>query len=838
MNTIKQIQLNRKASSIEEDKEGHLAREMKIEEEGARSSANGHSHYVNEGKSAIHSPATEGSNVHSERTETSAGADLNSSGSSSRSNRKPGGYSADCSSLSNFSQDSTSDSASDGKPQDGTNQAGSETPPKKITGMKSSSLCASVKSVKFKQKGDDDISLPSNDDSRHLNTLDLDMGMVTQTSLRANEVETGNHQIIQINKQQASLQAQNQAFDTRDAIINLSSANVVHDGNHNRENRRALDAGASKRRGINEERANKSPKNNDADDLMSGYSQLLSSCKPFFDRPFNAPKPAPPLNKPSQDDVAEHSLSENSDTSSMAVLARPSRNKNQPHKGKKLRENSSNASSSSSFTSKQNEEQRRLIQRSNVVLRKNERHQSENYAPDMIMYINQQIRQQQDRIVRHINQEPTVVTGSGTGSGTGGSGQGSRNGSGTGSGTGSGGGSRTGSGTGSGAGSGGGSAEGSGTGSLAGSGTGTGAANDRLFISKKVQVPTNSDQCRSAESKDGPRKIPLHEELRLSKPAFADVIEKLFVDQRIHESEDSTQERLVSKKRKRMDKRREYEKEVKRQVQSSSDSSVERLKLFPPGLYVSMEDSLAFTSVASLIVQSEAPYLVVHVNAAFSRLSGIQNVTIIGCPLSKGIALAHSTEEGQQDQEPLTKPIKRSTPTEASITVSHENAAQTGVLNANQEKEDSTVETILGSKKFGIYYRVNYLDLKNETESFGSNSKNSSISSKDIPRNPTPCYMSICPVRDSPQKAPAKHHSSTSDWPGATQSRRARKNTSPTHFVVQLVPAEKCQGSGETENDKFPSNIGGGDRGDPSGGGSESSSSLSSPSSDPVVACG
>lgn len=611
MNTIKLKQLNRKSSSIEEEKEGNLAREMKIEE-GARSSANGHSHYVNASKSAIHTSAAERSNLHSGRTETSPGADLNSSGSSSRSNSKPGGYSADCSSLSNFSEDSTSDSASDGKPQDGTNQEGSETPLKKITGLKRSNLCTSVKSVKFKQRDDDDISLPSNDGSRHLNTLDLDMGMVTQASLRTNQVETENHQIIQISKKKASLQAQNHAFDTAAARVNLTSVNIVHAGNHNREDGRALNVGASKHRDLDEEEFKKPSKDKDADDLMSGYSQLLSSCKPFFDRPSNVPKLALPSDKPNQDNIARHSLSENSDTSSMAVLARPRRNKNQAHKEKKLRENSSNASSSSSFTSKQNEEQRRLIQRSNAVLRKSEQHHSENYAPDMIMYINQQIRQQrqhqqnqqqqQDRIARHMNQDPPVVTGSGTGSGTGGSGQGSRNGSGTGSGTGSGGGSgggsRTGSGTGSGAGSGGGSAEGSGTGSLAGSGTGCGAGNDRLFISKKVQVSTNSDQCRCPDSKDGTRKLPLHEELRLSKPAFTDVIEKPFTDQQIHESEDSTQERLVTKKRKRMDKRREYEKEVKRQVQSSSDSSVERLKLFPPGLYISMEDSLAFTSVA------------------------------------------------------------------------------------------------------------------------------------------------------------------------------------------------------------------------------------------------
>jgi hypothetical protein len=55
-------------------------------------------------------------------------------------------------------------------------------------------------------------------------------------------------------------------------------------------------------------------------------------------------------------------------------------------------------------------------------------------------------------------------------------------------------------------------------------------------------------------------------------------------------------ERLVNKKRKRMDKRREYEEEVQLQLQSSSDSSV--AQVFDPGQYMSMEDSLSFTNTA------------------------------------------------------------------------------------------------------------------------------------------------------------------------------------------------------------------------------------------------
>ena len=63
-----------------------------------------------------------------------------------------------------------------------------------------------------------------------------------------------------------------------------------------------------------------------------------------------------------------------------------------------------------------------------------------------------------------------------------------------------------------------------------------------------------------------------------------------------HPTDSSTQERLAIKKRKRMDKRREYEEEVQRQLHTSSDSSED--SGFKPGEYISMEDSLSFSNTA------------------------------------------------------------------------------------------------------------------------------------------------------------------------------------------------------------------------------------------------
>jgi hypothetical protein len=66
-------------------------------------------------------------------------------------------------------------------------------------------------------------------------------------------------------------------------------------------------------------------------------------------------------------------------------------------------------------------------------------------------------------------------------------------------------------------------------------------------------------------------------------------------------AEAATLERLALKKRKRLDKRREYEEEVQRQHQETSDSSRESFKMFKPGDMISMEEALSFAGSARCV---------------------------------------------------------------------------------------------------------------------------------------------------------------------------------------------------------------------------------------------
>ena len=65
-------------------------------------------------------------------------------------------------------------------------------------------------------------------------------------------------------------------------------------------------------------------------------------------------------------------------------------------------------------------------------------------------------------------------------------------------------------------------------------------------------------------------------------------------------TEAATLERIALKKRKRLDKRREYEEEVKRQHQESSDSDSE--KVFKTGETVTMEEALLFANSARYVI--------------------------------------------------------------------------------------------------------------------------------------------------------------------------------------------------------------------------------------------
>ena len=263
-----------------------------------------------------------------------------------------------------------------------------------------------------------------------------------------------------------------------------------------------------------------------------------------------------------------------------------------------------------------------------------------------------------------------------------------------------------------------------------------------------------------------------------------------------------------------------------------------------------------------ILIQAEPPLLVVHVNAAFSRLTGMQNNYVIGRPLPKVLALAdhdqklisehmQSSNRSVRDQsietEKVTSPpsncsevqsknrldVKETHKAEKTSLSSHENAAAVGMRIAETETRDVSIERLLASTSdFRNCYRVHTLEFKgSEMSSDRSNngSNNSSISSKDLPFNPTICATSICPIPKCNSQSVSKHttssasskrrkhsHPHTHRQNANSPSRRSNtKYTTPSHYVIQLFLIDDNGGNGDVStNAKFegftevPSNVG------------------------------
>ena len=151
---------------------------------------------------------------------------------------------------------------------------------------------------------------------------------------------------------------------------------------------------------------------------------------------------------------------------------------------------------------------------------------------------------------------------------------------------------------------------GSGSGTNSGTGSGTGSGNDTFKNKSENSTESNSNSggdgansdalTKNANTDSGysisTQKQLVHQHAHAAHSASAKHDRHPDLKSADNHTDHSTQERLAIKKRKRMDKRREYEEEVQRQLQSSSDSSVEQV--FEPGQYVTMEDSVVFTKTA------------------------------------------------------------------------------------------------------------------------------------------------------------------------------------------------------------------------------------------------
>jgi hypothetical protein len=257
--------------------------------------------------------------------------------------------------------------------------------------------------------------------------------------------------------------------------------------------------------------------------------------------------------------------------------------------------------------------------------------------------------------------------------------------------------------------------------------------------------------------------------------------------------EAATLERLALKKRKRLDKRREYEEEVQRQLQDSSDDYNETE--FKGGEMISMEEALSFANTARLVVQSLEPYLAVHVNAAFSRLTGIHNSGIIGRPLSRILSLLGNNEWNAVNKDKLSP-----------STTSKGNDDSNNDI---QEQNSRTIDKLMAQSDFdNKYYLVTTIvdkgDDKGSDKSNSANegSNNSSITSKEDSYTPMKCLISICSILSAP---PRGRSSKSRKYEGHEMPYSRMKDTKMviSHYLIQLKPTSQHDDSSGSMGDKI-----------------------------------
>jgi len=112
---------------------------------------------------------------------------------------------------------------------------------------------------------------------------------------------------------------------------------------------------------------------------------------------------------------------------------------------------------------------------------------------------------------------------------------------------------------------------------------------------------------------------------------------------------EATRERkILDKKRKRMNMRREYEEQVHQQLDSSESSGPEDV-LLRPGKAVTLDEVLSITKFARLVIQATPPYLTVHTSGAYTGLSGIESNAAVGKPITALLSPIHRIETKKGD---------------------------------------------------------------------------------------------------------------------------------------------------------------------------------------------
>lgn len=302
------------------------------------------------------------------------------------------------------------------------------------------------------------------------------------------------------------------------------------------------------------------------------------------------------------------------------------------------------------------------------------------------------------------------------------------------------------------------------------------------------------------------------------------------------DDEASREQKLLDKKRKRMNMRREYEEQVQQELGSESSNDTLVLR---PGKPVTLDAVLSFSKNARIVVQATPPFVVVHANAAYSGLTGIHCHSIIGKPIRDVLQVPESKDlfnlteinnadgshSGQSSMTNSANAPSKQTQNGASRSseLNHAAAAAAGHARANaNDTKDMNIERLMAACAFGHVHVINvvskphqilgrnvtvvrdgiYQDQQQQQQRRDGEqgSQGSSIPSSESPFQSIPYCMSVSPVVSSTNAMELP--TALADQEGKSSKRRKHHNSHRrnnrfslvTHYVLQLVglPPPSC----------------------------------------------
>jgi hypothetical protein len=339
------------------------------------------------------------------------------------------------------------------------------------------------------------------------------------------------------------------------------------------------------------------------------------------------------------------------------------------------------------------------------------------------------------------------------------------------------------------------------------------------------------------------------------------------------EKDSSREQKLLDKKRKRIEMRREYEAQQLFESSESSDSTGEQC--LKPGKPVTMDAILVFSQIPRygdmqilllcldtnthpfflirIVVQSEPPFLVVHTNAAYCRLTGIDAHVVVGRPISTLLDLRCGTNPIKSLEEQQLPEQADNGGGDVAASEDLSAVAESGRLRAEVApligQKEMSLERIIATSGLGRLHMVyvstksNHMVGRNVTifsstlvpgqSSAGRrevDSNNTSLSSSyEGEQPPILCWVCIAPIvssskllhiapsRDS--ESPNQREKRTKHYHGASDpfsqgldaaDESSTKKYLPlqhvSHFVIQLRPAARGAATHENGLESLSSN--------------------------------